>query len=410
MHPRSKLISFLALFFLSIILAACSGSGKPTITPTGQAKILPSTPATSTVSATRTLAVTPTPTLSPTPVFTVEPLESSLIYIPAPSLAGNLLGDPTEQPLRIILPPTYRTSERRYPVVYYLPGYGGSAMLEDIFPPDMVAESMRPGRIGEMILVVANGWNRLGGSFYVNSSVTGNWEDFIVKDVVNYIDSNYRSIATSEARGISGHSMGGFGALNLAMRHPDVFGSVYAFSAGLFDPDGMKKTMMFRNEKRILAFLEVSEQLAKLPLEDAIRQMGKYESNISFTLAYGAAFSPNPDIAPPFIIFPYKIVGDELVRDRNHWKTWDQGLGGWNGKIQQYRENLLSLNGIVIDYGINDELTWIPDGSRYVSEQLNAAGIPNLLLAHIGGHADNLGARILDIMLPFFTEKLSSNY
>ncbi len=406
MKPRSNKILIFVLL-TCIMLAACSAGSKSTDNPPRNSPPPPEMVITQTITETQIPSLTPTQTPSPTPVFTVEPLESYLLNIPAPSLTGNLLGDPAEQPLRVVLPPSYRTSERRYPVVYYLPGYGGSAYLEDIFPPGLVAERMRSGRIGEMILVVANGWNHLGGSFYVNSSVTGNWEDFIVNDVVNYVDSNYRTIATAEARGITGHSMGGFGALNLAMRHPQVFSSVYIFSAGLFDPDGMKKTMMFRNDNRIKAFLEVRDQLAKLPREEAIRQMGKYESNISFTLAYGAAFSPNPDMAPPFVNFPYEPIDEELVRDRNLWKTWDYGLGRWNEKINQYKDNLLSLNGIVIDYGKNDELTWIPEGNRYVSEQLNVAGIPNLLIEHSDGHSDNLGARILDIMLPFFTEKLS---
>lgn len=72
--------------------------------------------------------------------------------------------------------------------------------------------------------------------------VTGNWEDFVINDVVNYVDQNFRTIQKVQARGIAGHSMGGFGALNIAMRHPDIFSCVYGMSPGLFDNNGLRNS------------------------------------------------------------------------------------------------------------------------------------------------------------------------
>jgi len=71
---------------------------------------------------------------------------------------------------------------------------------------------------------------------------------FIVDDVVSYVDTHYRSVAQASARAISGHSMGGFGALNMGMRHPDIFSVVYSLSPGLFYPNGLAESQMFYSE------------------------------------------------------------------------------------------------------------------------------------------------------------------
>src|SRR6185503_2451578 len=159
------------------------------------------------------------------------------------------------------LPPSYASSEKRYPVVYYLPGYGDSTMIGFQLPGamDSLIES---GEVQAMIIVVASGDSKMGGSFYVNSPVTGNWEDHIVKDVVGFVDANFRTLPQAESRGITGHSMGGFGALNLAMRRPDVFGAVYSMSPGLFDENGLAESFMFAQEYLIRDFLEFETELA----------------------------------------------------------------------------------------------------------------------------------------------------
>ena len=87
------------------------------------------------------------------------------------------------------------------------------------------------GGLKPMIVVMPDARTRAGGSFYVNSSADGRWEDFITHDLVQSIDSRFRTLPGDRRhRAIAGHSMGGYGALYLAFRHPDVFGSVYALS------------------------------------------------------------------------------------------------------------------------------------------------------------------------------------
>jgi S-formylglutathione hydrolase FrmB len=157
--------------------------------------------------------------------------------VACPSLEGNLLGDPARRPLAVYLPRSYRQEPaRRYPVVYLLHGYQGShkqwtagGNVWNI--RDVMDKLIRGGQVREMIVVMPDATNRFGGSFYTNSAATGDWEDCIVKDLVAFVDAKYRTLPVAASRGIAGHSMGGYGALKLAMKHPDRFGAAYGLSS-----------------------------------------------------------------------------------------------------------------------------------------------------------------------------------
>ena len=351
-------------------------------------------------------APTPTPVMPTTVPVTPTAVFRSMnsIKIDAPSLMDNLVGEPTERTIYVYLPPSYGTSEKQYPVVYYLPGYGDSNVIGFRLPGDMDA-LIESGKVNEMIIVVAGGDSKMGGSFYVNSPVTGNWEDYIVKDVVSFVDSHFRTLPQAESRGITGHSMGGFGALNITMHQPEVFGAVYSMSPGLFDENGLAESFMFAQDSLIQDFVDYEAELASLPPEDAQRKM--FAAPEEFSLAYGYAFAPNPDRHPPYFDYPYAEIGGQLVRNEEIWKKWESGFGGIAEEAMQYKENLLKLKGIVVDYGIHDENPWIPKGSEYYGEQLTAAGIPVKVERYEGNHFDQLGQRIREHMLPFFSTLLT---
>jgi hypothetical protein len=126
-----------------------------------------------------------------------------------------------------------------------------------------------------------------------------------------------------------------------------------------------------------------------------------------FGLAYGYAFAPNPDRHPPYFDYPYSEVDGQLVRDEAVWKKWESGFGGIADEAVQYKDNLLKLKGIVVDYGTADENRWIPKGCVYYGEQLSAAGIPVKLESYNGNHGGQIGTRIRDHMLPFFSTLLT---
>jgi enterochelin esterase-like enzyme len=373
-YPAMRLI----LGLLAIACGACAPA-----TPTSQPTAIPNTP---------TIPV-------PTEAFN----SLSSVTIPAPSLENNLVGEATERTITVYLPPSYNMPDKRFPVVYYLPGYGDSGIIGFGLPGSMDS-LIEEGKVNEMIIVVANGTSRMGGSFYANSPVTGNWEDFIAQDVVGYVDSHFRTMAQPESRGITGHSMGGFGALNIAMHRPDVFGAVYSMSPGLFDENGLAESQMFAGESLIRAFIRFEAALSALSAEDAKKRVSG--SPQQFAISYGYAFAPNPDRHPPYYDYPYTEVDGQLVRDDEVWERWESGFGGIADEARQYKDNLLKLKGIVVDYGESDEYSWIPRGCVYFGEQLAAAGIPVKVEAYNGSHQGQLGTRIRDFMLPFFSTTL----
>lgn len=347
-----------------------------------------------------------TPTLPPIPTSqstaTMPTVSFSTVKIESIALAKNLIGEKTERTIDVYLPPAYDTSTERYPVVYFLPGFEDTTMGVSL--PRSVDALIEAGTVQEMIIVIVPGNNQLGGSFYVNSSSTGNWEDFVVQEVVGYMDSHYRTIAQSGSRGISGHSMGGFGSLNIAMRYPDVFGAVYSLSPGLFDENGLANSQMFLHERTISNFLEAQKAILVKPEDQQLKSVLFMPDN--FTVAYGLAFAPDSQKPPFYFDYPYSESNGKLVRDEMMWERWDSGFGGIPEEIAQYKDNFLRLKGITVDYGTNDEFAWIPQGCIYFDAQLTAAGIPHEMAVHNGNHQSQLGKRVLEHMLPFFSKLL----
>jgi S-formylglutathione hydrolase len=142
------------------------------------------------------------------------------------TLEGNLEGDPAERDVCVYLPPSYATQpNRRYPVVYFIHGYGATAEAywKLMTVPATADKLMNSGTVHEMILVHPDAHTLYAGSMYSDSPTTGNGEDYITHDLVAYIDSHYRTITTPESRGLAGHSMGGYGTLRLAMKYPGIF-------------------------------------------------------------------------------------------------------------------------------------------------------------------------------------------
>jgi S-formylglutathione hydrolase FrmB len=331
------------------------------------------------------------------PVF-----EMSSCQIPAPSLSGNLLGDPAELETVIITPHDYATSTVTYPTVYVLAGYtdSGASIAEDIVAA--------PAPAMNAIVVVVGAVNRFGGSFYVNSSVTGNWEDAIVGDLVSFVDSHYRTLPRAAARGIAGHSMGGFGAVNLAMRHPDIFGAVFALSPGLFDPDGAKARL--GDPATADRVLSVAETVKGMTTEQALNTLDESLSgeDLQFEWAYGTAFAPDPT-SPALMRIPFTRDGDGVRLNPDVWPAWEAGFGALPTKIVQYGVNLRSLRAIGIDYGTRDEYRWIPPGCAYFADLMHQAGIPVKVSTFDGGHGDQLADRLVEHMLPFMKTTLQTS-
>jgi predicted alpha/beta superfamily hydrolase len=152
-------------------------------------------------------------------------------------LQGNVLDDSTIRPLFVYVPHGYDAEGTiEYPTLYLLPSHGNSAAVflnwrpwaETM--PERLNRLMSQGGVPPAIMVMVDAWTRLGGSQYVNSAM-GRYEDYLIHEIVPYVDAAFR---TNGQRGILGHSSGGYGALVQAMRHPEVFQAVASHSGDVY--------------------------------------------------------------------------------------------------------------------------------------------------------------------------------
>ena len=151
------------------------------------------------------------------------------IKVHGTALEGNLEGDAVDRDVIVFLPPGYASDRRRrYPVVYALHGYsiGAEQWSQEIHVPQTIEGAFAKGA-KDMIVVLPDSKTVHNGSMYSSSITTGDFENFIARDLVAYVDAHYRTLAARESRGLVGHSMGGYGATRIGMKHADVFGSLY---------------------------------------------------------------------------------------------------------------------------------------------------------------------------------------
>lgn len=321
------------------------------------------------------------------------------IKVPAPSLKGSLLKDPVEQSVNVYLPPSYDSQpEKRFASIYLLHGFTGSnkAWTARMNLQTSLDELIRNGRVREMIVVMPNGANSYGGAFYTNSTVTGNWEDYIFRDLVQNIDANYRTIARPESRGIAGHSMGGYGAIALAMKHPDVFSAVYALSPCCLGMEGD-----FTSENPAWS------QTIRLKSTDQLKTKPNSFDEF-FQLAFVAvsvAFSPNPSRAPFFADFPYEEREGRLQLNENIFAQWRKKMPLY--LVDENKENLAKLRGIFVDYGEKEEFSHIRITSQQFSKALAEHNIPHTFEVYQGGtHGSKIPQRLETRVFQFFSERL----
>jgi hypothetical protein len=338
------------------------------------------------------------------------------VRVDAPSLAANTIGLGTGQTVRVYLPPGYDRSVRRYPVLYFLPGYddpawvftGGS--LQGFRLREALDELLAKGRIEEMIVVIPNGATSMGGTFYTNSPVLGNWENYIVGELVAEVDRQFRTRADSAARAVAGTTSGGSGAILLAMRHPDVFGAVYAMDPVLLhpaslDPGGLcsaedaGRLLDLQKSTAILPAKQAAMEL-KLTMQGLVGGQTEAGSLRAFFVALGAAFSPDGASPGLPVRFPFRRAGSGIVVDSAARAAIEEGLGDWKHKIARYEADLRKLRLLALDYGTGNGIRWLPAGCDHVAALLAAAGIPHRTFPHPADHESRFRERMEEFLLP----------
>lgn len=304
------------------------------------------------------------------------------VKVHSPSLVGNLEGNSPDRDVIVVLPPSYAASKsKRYPVVYFLHGYfaGTEAMDKLVKYQAMMTAAAAKGQ--EFIFVAPDSYTKFAGAMYANSGTTGNFEGFISKDLVAYVDKTYRTLAKPASRGLAGHSMGGYGTLKIAMKYPGIFSSIYALSPCCISPRATT--------------VEQAQKLAAMPVEEAVK--APFGDRASFATA--VAWSPNPNNPPYFADFGVK-----------DGKIDPAVVGAWAANapiamLPQYVPALKGLTAIGLEVGDKDFL--LADDTA-MHEALTKFGLKHDWSLFDGDHANRLPQRMGDQMLSFFAKHLAT--
>ena len=321
----------------------------------------------------------------PPVVAGAKPAAVEHIKIHGAGLEGNLEGNAAERDVLVFLPPSYASQKnRRYPVVYALHGYsiGAEQWSKEIHVPQTIEGAFAQGA-KDMIVVLPDSKTVHNGSMYSSSVTTGDFEQFIARDVVAYIDAHYRTIPKRTSRGLVGHSMGGYGASRIGMKHADVFGSLYIMSPCCLAP--RQAGPANPESEKALEAVKTAADSAKLPF------------GLRAQLASAAAWSPNPKNPPLYLDLPTK-----------NGQVQPEVIAKWAANaplafVDQYIGNLKQYRGIAIDVGDQDGLR---TGAAKLHEILDSYGVANTFEIYPGTHTSAVAVRFQNYVMPFFSKNL----
>jgi S-formylglutathione hydrolase FrmB len=314
-----------------------------------------------------------------------KPVAVEHIKIHGTALEGNLEGDAVDRDVFVFLPPSYaKEKSRRYPVVYALHGYsiGAEQWSHEIHVPQTIEGAFAQGA-KEMIVVLPDSKTLHNGSMYSSSVTTGDFENFISHDVVAYIDAHYRTIPNRMSRGLVGHSMGGYGATRIGMKHSDVFGSLYIMSPCCLSPRaaGPANPEM----EKALEAVKTPEDSAKLPFFARAQ------------LATAAAWSPDPKNPPLYLDLPTK----DGVPQPDVLAKW--AANAPLAFVDQYIGNLRQYRAIAMDVGDQDGLK-VDSGKLH--DVLDKYGIVHSFEIYKGTHTSAVADRFQNHVMKFFSQNL----
>ncbi|HUR39058.1 MAG TPA: alpha/beta hydrolase-fold protein [Planctomycetota bacterium] len=279
-------------------------------------------------------------------------------------LRGNPLGDPAVRRTPIYLPPSY--PRKRYPVYYMLTGFTGfgemmiqrGAWSESL--PERLDRLIAAKKMAEAIVVMPDCFTRYGGSQYLNSTATGRYEDHVVRELVPYIDEHY---PTTGRRAVMGKSSGGYGAMVLGMRHPDVFQALACHSGDLYfeycyQADFPKAIDQLRKHGGLEKFIAAWEKMPK-------RLAGNLHAAVN-TIAMASCYSPRGRK----IDLPFDLKTGEIRRDVwRRWKAWDPVE-----MLDRHARDLKKLDCVFLDCGTRDQFA-LHHGARIFAEKARRLGV-----------------------------------
>ncbi len=321
-------------------------------------------------------------------------------------LRDNPLGDPHQRQLGVWLPPGYDESgNKRFPVLYDLVGFTGSGLAHTAWKPfgdnvpERAARLVHEKKMGPAIIVFPDCFTALGGNQYVNSSAIGGYADYLTRELIPFVDREFRTLASREHRGCFGKSSGGYGAIIHGMKYAKYWGAVASHSGdAYFDfvywhdwPNTLNELAKYKKGKsdRIRRFLHAVWKKEKLSTA---------EGHALMNLCMAATYDPDPR-APNGFRVPFDLDTGESIPQR--WRAWRRHDP--INLVSKYKANLKTLRGIYIDCGWRDQYH-IHFGARILAKRLAAAGIRHTYEEFDDNHSD-VDYR-MDRSLPFLYRAL----
>jgi hypothetical protein len=338
-------------------------------------------------------------------------------------LRDNPLGDPHVRKLGVWLPPQYHgTGNRRFPLLYDLVGFTGSGLAHTGFKPfgdsvpERAARLIHEKKMGPAIIVFPDCFTSLGGNQYVNSSAIGDYADYLTKELISFVDREFRTKASREHRGCFGKSSGGYGAIIHGMKYAKYWGAIANHSGdAYFDfvywhdwPNTLNELAKYRRPKRRAGRYDALAAARRAGLAQgkddgrikrflqAVWRREKLaggEGHAIMNLCMAATYDPDPR-APNGFRVPFNLESGEPLPER--WREWRKHDP--INLVDKYRANLRTLRGIYIDCGWKDQYH-IHYGTRLLSARLSAARIRHRYEEFDDNHSD-VDYR-MDSSLPF---------
>jgi S-formylglutathione hydrolase FrmB len=345
-------------------------------------------------------------------------------------LAGNPLGDPHVRVLHVWLPPQYdagtgRGRGRRFPVLFDLVGYTGSGRSHtnwrsfDENVPERAARLMHERKMGPCILVFPDCFTALGGNQYVNSSAIGRYADYLTRELIPFVDREFRTLASRDHRGCFGKSSGGYGAILHGMKHARHWGAIANHSGDCyFDfvyrsdwPNTLNELAKHRRRARKAGRIDVEREGAGTGegVDDGrarrfldhvwkLDTLSPAEVHALMNLCMAATYDPDPEVALGFRL-PFDLETGELIEGR--WRRWLRHDP--IHLVARHVRSLRSLRGVFLDCGWRDQYH-LHYGMRILSRRLREHGIE-----HVYEEFDDTHSAIdyrMDRSLPFLYRAL----
>ncbi|MEO5564503.1 MAG: alpha/beta hydrolase-fold protein [Chitinophagaceae bacterium] len=317
-------------------------------------------------------------------------------YINSEILKENKVGLETRRSISVYLPPGYAESKRSYPVIYYFHslGWSNEKMFSDqTSPQSLFDRAITNGTIREFILVAANYSSSTLGSWYENSSTSGRWIDFTIKELLPYIDDHFRTIRNRDSRGLTGDFTGGYGALKFAMLYPDLFSVVYALHP-VATGTGVSPSQQMVDWPRIYKATKFDEL------------WGDYYA--PGFVGMSQAYLPNANRPPFYCDFIVEMENGKPTLNVKNLKTL-QARFHLDELLREHEDNFRKLRAIGFDWGRYDRTQSHVYANQAFTRTLDQLGIEHTAEEYNGDQNNKTWTehgRVEDNMLPFFDHHL----